>query len=44
MIESVREPSVSAGLIDRKTFDDGIRGLRRTAEDDGVFASYGFSA
>ncbi|NTW56114.1 MAG: methyltransferase domain-containing protein [Chlorobiaceae bacterium] len=44
MIEGVREPSVSAGLIDRKTFDDGIRGLRRTSGDDGVFCYTFFKA
>jgi ubiquinone/menaquinone biosynthesis C-methylase UbiE len=37
MIEGVRESSVAEGLIDEKTFDDGIRGLYRTTETDGVF-------
>jgi len=37
MIEGVRESSIKAGLIDEKTFDDGIKGLYRTTETDGVF-------
>lgn len=37
MIEGVREPALDAGLIDEKTFDDGIRALYRTTEADGVF-------
>jgi SAM-dependent methyltransferase len=37
MIEGVREPSIQSGLIDAKTFDEGIRALYRTTEDDGVF-------
>ena len=37
MIEGVRESSINAGLIDERTFDDGIKGLYRTAEADGVF-------
>lgn len=37
MIEGVREPSIKAGLIDEKTFDEGINGLYRTTQKDGVF-------
>jgi ubiquinone/menaquinone biosynthesis C-methylase UbiE len=37
MIEGVRTPAIEAGLIDAATFDEGIRALYRTAEDDGVF-------
>ncbi|MCW2991208.1 MAG: methyltransferase type 11, partial [Solirubrobacterales bacterium] len=37
MIEGVREPAIAAGLTDAAAFDAGIRDLRRTAEDDGVF-------
>jgi SAM-dependent methyltransferase len=37
MIEGVREPAVAAGLLDRATFDAGVRDLYRTAEPDGVF-------
>ena len=37
MIEGVREPAIAAGLIDADTFDTGIRALKRTAADDGVF-------
>ena len=44
MIEGVREASISKGLIDEKTFDDGIRGLYRTTERDGVFCYTFFKA
>ena len=44
MIEGVRESSIEAGLIEEKTFDDGIRGLRRTTETDGVFCYTFFKA
>jgi len=37
MIEGVRAPAIAAGLIDADAFDEGVRALRRTAEDDGVF-------
>jgi hypothetical protein len=37
MIEGVREPATAAGLADMAAFDAGIRDLRRTAENDGVF-------
>jgi SAM-dependent methyltransferase len=37
MIEGVREPAIAARLTDAAAFDAGIRDLRRTAEDDGVF-------
>jgi SAM-dependent methyltransferase len=37
MVEGVREPAIAAGLVDGATFDRGIAGLRRAAEDDGVF-------
>lgn len=37
MIEGVRDAALSAGLIDRPTFDKGVRDLYRTAETDGVF-------
>jgi SAM-dependent methyltransferase len=37
MIEGVREPAIAAGLADPADFDQGIRDLYRTAEDDGVF-------
>lgn len=37
MIEGVRESSIEYGLIDEKTFDEGINGLYRTTEDDGIF-------
>ena len=44
MIEGVRESSIESGLIDEKTFDDGIKGLYRTTEDDGVFCYTFFKA
>jgi ubiquinone/menaquinone biosynthesis C-methylase UbiE len=44
MIEGVREASLEAGLIDEKTFDEGIRGLYRTTEADGVFCYTFFKA
>jgi SAM-dependent methyltransferase len=37
MIEGVREPAIEAGIIDPVSFDEGIRALNRTAENDGVF-------
>lgn len=37
MIEGVREPAISAKLIDASSFDAGIEALRRTTEADGVF-------
>ncbi len=44
MIEGVRESSIEAGLIDEKTFDEGINGLYRTTETDGVFCYTFFKA
>ena len=37
MIEGVRASAISAGLIKPEDFDDGIRDLHRTTQDDGVF-------
>ena len=37
MIEGVREGAVRAAMISAARFDEGIRALYRTAEDDGVF-------
>jgi alkylated DNA nucleotide flippase Atl1/trans-aconitate methyltransferase len=37
MIEGVREPALRAGLAEAERFDEGVRGLHRTAEADGVF-------
>lgn len=37
MIAGVRQPALTAGLLDANTFDDGIQALYRTAEEDGVF-------
>ena len=44
MIEGVREMSIAARLIDEATFDEGIRGLYRTTEADGVFCYTFFKA
>jgi len=44
MIEGVREPAISAGLIDPRVFDRGIQDLYRTAQDDGVFCYTFFKA
>lgn len=44
MIEGVREPALEAGLIDAKTFDEGIKALYRTTEPDGVFCYTFFKA
>ena len=44
MIEGIRQSSIDAGLIDPKTFDDGIKALYRTTEKDGVFCYTFFKA
>jgi ubiquinone/menaquinone biosynthesis C-methylase UbiE len=44
MIEGVGEASVKSGLITREVFDEGIKGLHRTMEDDGVFCYTFFKA
>jgi hypothetical protein len=44
MIEGVRKYSIEAGLIDKKTFYDGIKGLYRTTATDGVFCYTFFKA
>jgi len=44
MVEGVREPALAAGLIDAATWQEGIRGLYRTAEADGTFCYTFFKA
>ena len=44
MIEGVRESSIEAGLISGTVFDEGIRALYRTTEQDGVFCYTFFKA
>jgi ubiquinone/menaquinone biosynthesis C-methylase UbiE len=44
MIEGIRASSIEAGLIDESTFDEGIKGLYRTTESDGVFCYTFFKA
>jgi hypothetical protein len=44
MIEGVRNAAIEAGLIDPAAFDDGVRGLYRTGETDGVFCYTFFKA
>jgi len=41
MIEGVREKAIQQGIVDRLTFERGIKDLYRTTEPDGVF-SYTF--
>lgn len=41
MIEGVGDKAVRQGIIDKLTFEKGIKDLYRTAEPDGVF-SYTF--
>lgn len=44
MIEGVRRTAIEQGLIDESTFAEGVRGLYRTAEADGVFCYTFFKA
>ncbi|MFZ5570824.1 MAG: methyltransferase domain-containing protein [Thermodesulfobacteriota bacterium] len=44
MIAGVRDAALAAGLIDQEAFDEGIRGLQRSAEADGVFCYTFFKA
>ena len=44
MIEGIREKALAAGIMDRESFDKGIRDLYRTAESDGVFCYTFFKA
>jgi hypothetical protein len=44
MIEGIRDDALKAGIVDQATFDNGIRDLYRTAEDDGVFCYTFFKA
>jgi ubiquinone/menaquinone biosynthesis C-methylase UbiE len=44
MIEGVGESAVEAGLLDENTFNEGIKGLYRTTETDGVFCYTFFKA
>lgn len=44
MIEGVREQSIKSGLIEAGLFDQGIKDLYRTTEDDGVFCYTFFKA
>jgi ubiquinone/menaquinone biosynthesis C-methylase UbiE len=44
MIEGIREPALKAGLIDASVFDQGVKGLYRAAEADGVFCYTFFKA
>ncbi len=37
MVEGVREKALSLGLVDERTWEKGIAGLRRTTAPDGVF-------
>jgi ubiquinone/menaquinone biosynthesis C-methylase UbiE len=44
MTEGVREEAIKTGIIEENIFDQGIRDLYRTAEDDGVFCYTFFKA
>ena len=44
MIEGIGSAAIQAGLIDKETFDKGIKGLYRTTEADGVFCYTFFKA
>lgn len=44
MIEGVRVPALKAGLLEQDIFDQGIRDLYRTTENDGVFCYTFFKA
>lgn len=44
MIEGVRSGAIEAGIIDKTTFDKGIRDLYEAAEEDGVFCYTFFKA
>jgi ubiquinone/menaquinone biosynthesis C-methylase UbiE len=44
MIEGIREKALAAGIMDRESFDKGVRDLYRAAEPDGVFCYTFFKA
>ena len=44
MIEGVRAQAIQTGIIEEKFFDQGIKDLYRTAEEDGVFCYTFFKA
>ncbi len=44
MVEGVRETALSQGMIDAEAWERGIRGLKRTAENDGTFCYTFFKA
>ena len=44
MIEGVRDSAISAGIIEPDVFDQGVKGLYRATEPDGVFCYTFFKA
>lgn len=44
MTEGIRQSAIQAGMIEPQVFEQGIRDLYRTAEDDGVFCYTFFKA
>lgn len=44
MIKGVRQASIEAGIIAPEIFDEGIKGLLRTTEEDGIFCYTFFKA
>jgi SAM-dependent methyltransferase len=44
MVEGVHEPAIKGGLVDKETWEKGIRALYRTTEQDGSFCYTFFKA
>jgi len=44
MVEGVRKEAISRGMVDKETWDNGIRGLYRTTEQGGTFCYTFFKA
>ena len=44
MIEGVRDKALHEGIIDKTTFDKGIKDLYRTTKEDGIFCYTFFKA
>ena len=44
MVEGVRDKALHEDIIDKTTFDKGIKDLYRTANEDGVFCYTFFKA
>jgi hypothetical protein len=44
MVEGVRDQAIKRGLVDKESWDKGIRDLYRTTEQDGTFCYTFFKA